>query len=62
MGRNVERKWRGRKERRQRFMRMEYQSIVWLHDHNKGKRKFDINTLEEIKEIESGQLNSYGGI
>jgi hypothetical protein len=56
MGHNVERKWRGKKERRQRFMRMEYLSIVWLHDHNKGKRKFDVNTLEEVEEIESGQL------
>jgi hypothetical protein len=34
---------------------------MWLHDHNKGKRKIDVNTLEEVKEIESGQLNSYGG-
>jgi hypothetical protein len=29
---------RGKKERRQRFMRMENPSIVWLHDHNKGKK------------------------
>ncbi len=34
---------------------------MWLHDHNKGKRKIDVNTLEEVEEIESGQLNSYGG-
>jgi hypothetical protein len=34
---------------------------MWLHDHNKGKIKIDVNTLEEVKEIESGHLNSYGG-
>jgi hypothetical protein len=49
MGHNVERKWNGRKERRQRFIRKE-------------EKKFDVNTLEEVKEIENGQLNSYGGI
>jgi len=49
MGHNVERKRNGRKERRQRFIR-------------KAKKKIDVNTLEEVKEIENGQLNSYGGI
>jgi hypothetical protein len=49
MGHNVERKWNGRKRKKAKV-------------HKKGKKKIDVNTLEEVKEIENGQLNSYGGI
>jgi hypothetical protein len=52
----------GREEKKEGKGSMEYRSIVWLHDHNKRKRKIDVNTLEVLKEIKSGQLNSYGGI